>query len=386
MKIGIVTLIGEFNYGNLLQSYALQIVLERMGHNVVIFNRRIPKISTKLQIFRIMSFIKSLFLRYLKGHNEILIVNPFVENYNTRDRIDSSELNIFIKKYIKRSLALRSISDMMKFSQKEQFDAYVVGSDQVWREEYTHSIEEMFLSFLPKTSNAIRIAYAASFGTNANPISINNLSVCSELLKRFNAVSVREKSAVELCNNLFGREAVHVLDPTMLLTIDDYKTIFERTNTPESKGKLLTYILDEKEELNVVITRIAQMLKMLPFSINTLEKVDSISYVYRRPSVEAWLRGFCDAEFVITDSYHACVFSILFNKPFICLGNKKRGNTRFESLLGMFGLQDRIVDESNIFNVCLKKIDWVIVNDILNHMRSMSKNFLERELYAKKES
>ena len=380
MKIGIVTLIGEHNYGNLLQSYALQTVLEQMGHNVVILNRREPKPSLRLLTVRIMSFLKSIIRRYLLGNMEILIVNPFSDDYSISNRTDRRYLKKFVRAYLKRTLPLRSTEEMRDYAIKKQFDIFIVGSDQVWREEYTQSIEEMFLSFLPNDSHTRRIAYAASFGTDDNPISVEKLPICVGLLRKFDFISVREKSAVDICKNRFGVEAIHVLDPTLLLNKDDYLEIIKRAGTPKSKGSLLTYILDDNEDINNSIKQTAQILNMIPFSVNALEKVDSISYLYRQPSVEEWIRGFYDAEFVITDSFHACVFSILFNKPFVCLGNKERGNVRFTSLLRMFGLQDRIVDENNIIKVYNKKIDWMQINDILNKKRIMSIVFLEKTI------
>lgn len=380
MKIGIVTLIGEHNYGNLLQSYALQTVLEQMGHNVVILNRRYSKPNLKLRIVRVMSFIKSIIRRYILGNKKILIVNPFVENYCIKDRIDHSELEKFVRNYLKRTLPLCSTDEMKNYARREQLDAYIVGSDQVWREKYVFSIEEMFLSFLPNNSKVKRIAYAASFGTDNKPISIGKLSVCRNLLNQFDLISVREQSAVNICKKQFSVEAIHVLDPTMLLKKDDYIGIFEHARIPKSKGSLLIYILDDNEEINYEIGQVAQTFNMVPFSVNALEIIESISYSYRKPSVESWLRGFYDAELVITDSFHACVFSIIFNKPFVCLGNKDRGNTRFESLLCMFGLEDRIVNERTIKNILNNPIDWLKVNGILEQKRIEAKLFLEKAL------
>lgn len=376
MKIGIVTLIGEHNYGNLLQSYALQTVLERMGHIVVILNRREPKPSLKLLTVRIMSFFKSIIRRYILGNKEILIVNPFSDDYSISNRTDLRHLKKFVRTYLKRTLPLRSTEEMRDYAIKKQFDVFIVGSDQVWREEYTQSIEEMFLSFLSNDSHTRRIAYAASFGTDDNPISPGKLFVCSKLLKQFNAVSVREESAVGVCNKFFGIESVHLLDPTMLLNIDDYKSIFEKANTPKASGTLLTYILDEDENIKIKIEKFAEEQELIPFSVNVIEMSSSISYTYCKTSVEAWLRGFYDAEFIITDSFHACVFSIIFNKPFICLGNKWRGNSRFDSLLHMFGLQDRLVDDMDVNPILYRTIDWEKVNEVLVQKRKESIDFL----------
>lgn len=376
MKIAIVTLIGEFNYGNLLQSYALQSVLEQMGHNVVILNRREPKPSLKLLTIRIMSIFKSIIRRYILGNKEFLIVNPLAEDYCVKNRVDCYKLKDFAANYLNRTLPIRSLCEMRKYIQNEHFDAYIVGSDQVWREDYTFSIEEMFLSFLHDGCTAKRIAYAASFGTDDKPISSEKLYVCSKLLKQFNAVSVREKSAVGICKKMFGVESVHLLDPTMLLNIDKYKNIFKKANTPKASGTLLTYILDEDENIKIKIGKFAKEQNLIPFSVNVIEKSGSISYTYCKPSIEAWLRGFYDAEFIITDSFHACVFSIIFNKPFICLGNKWRGNTRFDSLLHMFGLQDRLVDDMDVNPILYRTIDWEKVNEVLEQKRKESIDFL----------
>lgn len=378
MKVGIVTLIGENNYGNLLQSYAMQTVLERIGHQVLILNRRKNHPTLRLLFLRILSFFKSLLHRYLLNDKEILIVNPFGENYGVKNRADCSRLKTFAAQYQNRTKPLCSSSEMMKYARKEQLDAYVVGSDQVWREEYTLSIEEMFLSFLPDSCRAKRVAYAASFGTDDHPISSDKLPVCAGLLKRFDAVSVREKSAIDMCKTLFDVESVHVLDPTMLLTLADYKMIFEKAGTPSSPGTLLTYILDENEDIKRKIAQFANNHNWVPFRVNALEKIESRSYTYRLPSVESWLRGFYDAEFVITDSFHACVFSILFNKPFICLGNKCRGNARFDSLLQMFGLEDRWEDDMDDYIVMQNEIDWKRVNRVLEQKRKESIDFLKR--------
>lgn len=381
MKIGIVTLIGEFNYGNLLQSYALQTVLERMGHDVAILNRR-PNRSLSLLFLRVLSFLKSIYSRYFFNNKDILIVNPFSENYIVRNRVNCSGLKDFAIKYLNRTSPLRSSNEMMRYDQKEMFDAYVVGSDQVWREQYTLLIEEMFLSFLSDDSKAKRIAYAASFGTDDSFISSDKLSTCRDLLNRFNYVSVREKSAVKICKDVFDVESVHVLDPTMLLDVVDYNKIFESTSTPNSSGTLLTYILDDDARIKAKIALVAREKNLVPFSVNALENVKSISYTYRLPSVETWLRGFHDAKFVITDSFHACVFSILFHKPFICIGNKSRGMSRFDSLLNMFGLENRLVDINDIADYEEKEIDWEHVDKVLAQKRKEAFHFLNQALQS----
>ena len=111
----------------------------------------------------------------------------------------------------------------------------------------------------------------------------------------------------------------------------------------------------------------------MPFRVNAKSDINLPIENRIAPSVEQWLRGFYDAEFVVTDSFHACVFSILFNKPFLVVGNQKRGLSRFVSLLGMFGLEDRLITDMNINNVLFSKvIDYMPINNLLNELKQKS--------------
>ena len=381
MKIGILTLIGEFNYGNLLQSYALQTVLQRLGHEVVVLNRRGKAPKIQLQCIRILSYVKSWFSRYVLGNKEILIVNPLAEDYNPKSYCDKSELQRFAKEYIVRTNPLRSTQAMQDYFEKVGLDALIVGSDQVWREEYVFSIEEMFLSFIPNESHAKRIAYAASFGTDKDYITQEKIPVCVDLIKRFDAISVREKSAVKICNERFEVKAEHVLDPTMLLSSEDYKNLFNKRSIPPSDGNLLMYILDNSNEIKKTINVLSAQYNLTPFSVNLTKLYNNKSYNYIYPLIESWLKGFNDAKYVITDSFHGTVFSIIFNKPFICLGNEGRGSARFDSLLGLFGLENRLIDDySKIEEVINTPIDWKLVNSILEEKRKNSLSFIENAL------
>lgn len=381
MKIGILTLIGEYNYGNLLQSYALQVILQRLGYESITLNRRSKSPTIKLRIIRIISFVKSLILRYVFRNKGRLIVNPFVENYSPKTFSDKTELKRFIKEYIKRTKPLRSEDAMRIYAENNHFDAIIVGSDQVWREECVYSIEEMFLSFLPNNGCEKKVAYAASFGTDKDYITQEKIPVCVDLIKRFDAISVREKSAVKICDERFEVKAEHVLDPTMLLSSEDYKNLFNKRSIPPSDGNLLMYILDNSNEIKNTINVLSAQYNLTPFSVNLTKLYNNKSYNYIYPSIESWLKGFNDAKYVITDSFHGTVFSIIFNKPFICLGNEGRGSARFDSLLGLFGLENRLIDDySKIEEVINTPIDWKLVNSILEEKRKNSLSFIENAL------
>ena len=350
MKIGILTLPLNTNYGGILQSYALQTVLERMGHEVVVLN---CERKYSLPLWRMpLSYAKRVIKKYILGRKDTKI---FAEQHQQKEyAIISQHTQRFIDAYI-HTYNVESFKNL----KSTDFDAIVVGSDQVWRPKYftylfNASIENAFLSFA-REWNIKRISYAASFGTEDWEYTAEDTDLCGELLKLFNVVTVREESAVRLCKERLGIEASHVLDPTMLLSKEDYIKLFDVVNTPKSSGNLLTYILDNTPEKTNVINKISKEKGLTPFRINSNAKGPNASVEERiQPPVEAWLRGFYDAEFVVTDSFHACVFSIIFGKPFIVIGNKERGMARFESLLKMFGLEDCLIssDKDNVVKYC----------------------------------
>lgn len=336
MRIGILTLPLNTNYGGILQAYALQTVLERMGHEVHVIEKKRHLLSIPIQK---MPFC------YGKRIVKNIIGRKFPifyeQKYNREQPIIRQNTDKFIKKYI-------HIAEYDDFSdiKESEYDAIVVGSDQVWRPKYfgLNQIENAYLKFA-EGWNIKRIAYAASFGTDEWEYTPKQTEECGRLLRMFDVVSVREDSAVNLCKKHFGVEAQHVLDPTMLLVKEDYIKLFEAADTPKSNGNLLCYILDETEEKKALIKHIAAEKGLIPFNVKSIsDDINSPLYERIQPPLEQWLRGFYDADFVITDSFHACVFSIIFNKPFIVYGNINRGLSRFISLLNMFGLTERIVN------------------------------------------
>lgn len=378
MRIGILTLPLHTNYGGILQAYALQTVLERMGHEVVVFDT--PNKMPLPPLWKLpLSFVKRTLLKSMGRIDRI-----FIERYNNSVQpIITKEIQPFIDEKIHRKV-------FTKFSKLDacDFDAIVVGSDQVWRSIYFipmwfgQPMENAYLSFT-KGWNIKRISYAASFGTDKWEYNEEQTLHNREALQMFDAVSVREENGVKLCKQYFDVDALHVLDPTMLLDVNDYIELFKQKQTPKSKGKLLNYVLDETDEIESLIKKVASMKKMVPFAVNNPYEGDNTKPLNQRikPSVEAWLRGFYDADFVITDSFHACVFSIIFKKQFIVIGNKERGMARFESLLKMFGLEERLVDEKVDINT-LQSIDYDKVYNHYVQLKEKSLHFLLKNLIS----
>lgn len=373
MRIGVLALQLRYNFGGILQAYALQKTLKKLGYDAVHIDQyRYVSIGPWYKRYPI--YLKRTIRKFLFGEN--LIVRADVAINNATNTI-STHTEQFINKHINR-IFTKDFSNITK----ENFDAFIVGSDQVWRPQYFFSkIENAYLDFA-KEWDVKRIAYAASFGTDEWEYNEEQTTNCAALLKKFNAVSVRESYATVLCKEKLRAKALHVLDPTMLLEKEDYIKLFKERNTTQSEGNLFCYILDESIEKDTIISRISKEKGLTPFYVNSKYNNAEAPLEERiQQPVEKWLRAFYDAEFVITDSFHACVFSILFNKPFIVYGNKERGMARFESLLTLFELEDRLVSSPCEVNKVLQAtIDWDRVNSIRKQKKEESLSFLRKNL------
>lgn len=373
-KIAILTQPLINNYGGTLQAYALKEVLQGMGHEVVIINR----LSKEPPLWRkLASWVKRTLLRQP-------IITQKKRNYISKNNI------AFRTKYIPQiSHPIYSQEEMSKINDMG-FDVLLAGSDQCWRPIYSPNIGNYFFDFARNNYNIKRISYAASFGVSHWEFTDEDTAKAKELMQLFNAISVREDSAIELVRDYLGRnDAVQMLDPTMLLKVEHYKQIAENENISQWAGELKMYILDRTEKKRQIVDEIAQHLRLKIFEVYTNKRIGSDkitkqnidNFVY--PSPAAWIRGFQDAKFVVTDSFHGIVFSILFNVPFLAIGNKERGLSRFVSLLRLFKLENRIITNLNDFQAeefLTKKINWEMVNKLLDGERKKAQEFLKNSI------
>lgn len=370
MKIGIVTLPFHTNYGGILQSFALLSVLQKMGYE--------PEVlcSKRYTFGYYIIFPLAVIKRILK----IILLHKHISVLKSPYQLHAKETERFIRRHIKR----RYIRNWDRFPAKH-YSAIISGSDQIWRPEYSIPIEHGFLDFT-KGEEIPRISYAASFGTKECPLNYTQLEHCRPLLKKFKAVSVREHSGVEICRTEFNIQAFQMPDPTLLLDREDYIRLIRSCKTKPANGELMTYVLDETPEKSDFIERLATENNMKIFSFR--EKEDFLNENIRlrekiHPSIEQWLRGFMEASFIVTDSYHGCIFSILFQKQFIAIGNKERGLDRFHSLLSTFGLSGRLLTSVSDFRPEMVNddiIDYEKVNAILIQEKNRGIKFLQDNL------
>lgn len=332
-KIAILTQPLGPNYGGILQAFALQHVLREMGHHPITIDRR----GSQDRLRALASLAKGGLL-WMTGRQRRIRRWPSPKESETICR----HTNRFVSEHITTSVPITTTDKLRRYIEQGEFDAYIVGSDQVWRKAYSPWMPNYFLDFLPEDSQAKRIAYAASFGISKWEFTEAETQLYSRLAKRFDLISVREDSAVALCREHLGVEATHVLDPTMLVDRSVYEELAMSRYAHPSKGDLFCYILDRTPEKSRLVRETADEQGLTPFEIlpreyRSLAPRDDLSEAVL-PSVEQWLRSFMDAKYVITDSFHGTVFSILFEKPCIVIQNASRGNDRFQSLLKMLNV------------------------------------------------
>lgn len=367
MKIAILTLPLVDNYGGILQCYALQTVLEGMGHQVTVLNWQWwTGLNATLVIKRFGSLAKCIIRKFLLGQKDIVLMAPWAYNYHIRKGVEAEdrgarEIHRFLKRNIHLTKVLGNTEELARCVRRCGYECIVVGSDQVWRERYSSDIEVFFLGFLPEDDKRLKITYAASFGTADSPISEAHLANCVRLAKRFDALSVREQSGVKILKDTFGLESRLVLDPTLLLSAEQYRFPAES----DRAGGVVSYILDETDDKDNIVGQVAKNLGVKETKVRIPTRSADADTLLK-PSVEEWLAAFAAADFVVTDSFHGCVFSIINNKPFIAIANKDRGLERFTSLLGTFGLLDRLIFDCEEFenkkSLLLQPIDYEPVN------------------------
>ena len=365
MKIAILTQPLRANYGGVLQNYAMQQVLIRFGHSPITLEKDPHQYISKFKL--VCDIPKRVITKYiLKKRDHI-----FSENRHNKI-VDGQPKTLlpFIKSYIKHRYVLNY--DLINLS---DFDAFLVGSDQVWRPLYNWDVlDKMFLSFIPKESKTKRISYAASFGTSEWEFNEEQTTLCKDLITYFDAVSTREIDGVDLCKKYLKRDDVFsVLDPTLLLNEEDYLTLCK--DIPKHEEKLLfAYILDTDTE---TLSKLKDIANTNGLTLKLVSAHDNCTL-----SMEEWLAMFRDAKIIITDSFHGTVFSIIFNKEFFTITNQSRGGSRFTSLLSQLSLSDRMFN--SIFDVKFNdNIYWSIVNNKLSLLKDKSLNFLMSALNNK---
>ena len=301
--------------------------------------------------------------------NSILINNSDFQQYLC-DSNQDFHYN-FAKKYLKISNTCRTSSSLCELNKNS--NTFIVGSDQVFRAKLNKRIAETFLLDFVDI-NSKKIAFSASFGVDKekflqenSPKTIEHMQTS---LKSFDFISVREKSGIEICKDLFNVEAEWIIDPVFILD----KKYFENLATQSNKdfsGKIVSCMFDKKNN---------NLDKFLSKKYNT--KV--VELWNSNFSIEEWLASIKDCKFLITNSYHAMCFAIIFNKPFIALSKDMGASARFESLFEMLGIEDQSINNINEIyqRDCIFKVDYEKVNQRIVEEAQKGLDFLKKALEA----
>ena len=379
MKIAIISFPLRYNYGGIVQAYALQTVLQRMGHDITIIDYE-DKCRINWPRFP-FSLCKRIFKRFIIGDNKCKVLAE--KEYNREVKLKNQNIISFININFSKRKFIRSFEKEIK---RNEFDGYVVGSDQVWNPGhftwlFQTTMSNAYLGFA-KGWDVKRVPYAVSFGSKKWDFTKEQTATCKSLVRYFTGISVREDTGIQLCKQYLNVDAVHVLDPTLLLSKEDYLRLIPSKRVSDHKGQIFKYILDKTVEKESIVNHISAKRHQVAFESNS--QVDNLKVSINeriQPPVEQWLQAFVDADFIVTDSFHGTVFSIIFNKPFISIANYDRGLDRFTSLLKIFNLSSRLISkESDITEQLLGNIDYTSVNAIWDEWRIKSIGFLSDSL------
>lgn len=271
--------------------------------------------------------------------------------------------------------------EMEKYN--NQCSMFIQGSDQLLHPNlYKVYGKNVILDWVD--SDKKKIGYALSFGHSSVVYNGNQRQEIAFHLDKFDAVSVREDSAVDLMKELFSIDVMQVLDPVFLCSPNLYKEVAKKYIFSKPKHILIAYILDSLEEKKYILQKISRKMGMQLEIVRDAANMHSMDV-----SVEKWLANIINSNFIITDSFHGMCFAIIFQKNFIAICNKNRGETRFLSILKQLGLERRLVsnilelENSKILN---EKIDYQKVNVILQQKRTESMQWLVNSLNMRHKS
>lgn len=362
-KIDIITLHRVVNYGSVLQTYALQETLKEKGNTVEIIDyypKRLHMIGMTKRIKNKSEKLEQNTL--LRNLCRIIMFPSYIQRFIM--------FKGFLKKYI--NLTPRTYMNENEINKDiPKADIYCTGSDQVWNSEWNEKIEKpFFLDFVP--NDKIRIAYAASFGKSK--LEEWEKEETKRMLKKYRDIAMRELSGVDILNDL-GLDSINVLDPTLLLNREKWMQI--ASDKYKKERYVLVYNLNRNKKIDKYAEKLAKEKKCKIYYITySLHEIYKKGKMKCNVKVEDFLALIDNAQYVITDSFHATAFSINFNTQFMIVFPEKY-STRVESILKVTGLESRIVKDYTDVSLANDVIDFKNANEKLEEQRKKANEYID---------
>lgn len=374
-KIAILTWLRNGNYGTILQAYALQRYLRNEGYEV-----------NNIDLFP--SIVEKIANCFYQGNPFLSLVKEKKVSWDARKACSDKKalacriekFNDFLKSNFRLTRTYRKFGDLRENAGK--YDAYICGSDQIWNPMLLNS--SYYFDFLP--DNDKKISYACSFGMNYIPE--QKKERIANWLKRYNAISVREEAGLNIVEELTDKNAVVNVDPTMLLNTEEWNQLVKR-GRPVAEPYMLCYFLSYNEEQWQKAQKVAleKELKMvvIPATKESYQKGDKV--ICDVGPVD-WVNFIKHADMVATDSFHGCVFSIIYQRQFMVFkrfsdNNKLSQNSRVYTLLSAYGLENCLVEQLDTYQPTeISKAQYDIVLSDVFTKANASKAWLKKAIEA----
>lgn len=329
------------NWGSNFVQFAVYKLIEKLGYSIIMLDKP---------------------LDLWPGHpqNGTLSYNFGKKHYN------------ITKKYLLKDLGILN----------DHAENFIVGSDQLFRPVLNMNF--VFLEWVKIYKN--KIAFATSFGTDKYNASYEGTLKNKYLLRRFNHLALRE-TPKELCKDIFDIDTQEVIDPSLMLEVEEYNKLANCSRLDIKQPYLLTYVLDANEEKTKIIQYVAKKLNLdivyIPNLSPAQRKKTALVPLKDEYTHEDFMFLYKNADYIVTDSYHGTCFSIKYNKPFISIKNNGRGGCRYK-MFDLFGLKDRILegvfDKNKIDSILNTKIDYTDINNLMEQKTETALNWLKNAI------
>ena len=360
-KVGIITYHFARNYGAVLQCYALRKYLEKVGYDATVLNA-ISRVQEKNNsVFHKKDGIKNIIV------NVVLL--PFVKQRLRKEKGFAD----FVENYIPHTEKVVNAEQLKALVDREQYQAIITGSDQVWN-PHIFDFDEMF--YFPFETKAKKIGYSVSIGES----SLEDIRGYSIYAKDFPYVGLREKGAKEKVEAICRHSVVDTVDPVLLLPREDWETFVDKSSPLAKEKYLLCYLIDKKPiKRNMAIAE--QIAKARGLKIKYiwmhLEKESFRGNFVNDASPVEFLNYMYHASAVMTDGYHGTVFSTIFNKPmYSVINNRQSTDSRIRDYLTLIGLESRIF-YGDAPAIPKEEIDYTEVDPKIRSVADASKAFLQ---------